>query len=110
MALNGAAVATVLAYSSPAFTAIASWKLFGERMGWIEIVAVVLSIIGCRLSPALRPGGAAGQSARHRHRLAGRRGFCRLQPDGQVGFAARLEFVDDAALHFCDVRPRSADV
>ncbi len=47
VALNGAAVATVLAYSSPAFTAIASWKLFGERMGWVKIIAVVLSIAGC---------------------------------------------------------------
>jgi len=47
VALNGAAVATVLAYSSPAFTAMASWKLFGERMGWIKITSVVLSIVGC---------------------------------------------------------------
>ena len=47
VALNGAAVATVLAYSSPAFTAIAGWKLFGERLDGIKILAVVLSIIGC---------------------------------------------------------------
>ncbi len=46
VALNGAAVATVLAYSSPAFTAIASWKLFGERMSRLKIVAVGLSIVG----------------------------------------------------------------
>ena len=47
VALDGAAVATVLAYSSPAFTALASWKLFGERLDGIKIAAVVLSIVGC---------------------------------------------------------------
>jgi drug/metabolite transporter (DMT)-like permease len=47
VALNGAAVATVLAYSSPAFTAIAGWKLFGERLDGIKILAVALSLIGC---------------------------------------------------------------
>jgi drug/metabolite transporter (DMT)-like permease len=47
VALDGAAVATVLAYSSPAFTALAGWKLFGERLGWLKILAVILSIAGC---------------------------------------------------------------
>jgi drug/metabolite transporter (DMT)-like permease len=31
VALTGAAVATVLAYNSPAFTALLAWRLFGER-------------------------------------------------------------------------------
>jgi drug/metabolite transporter (DMT)-like permease len=57
VALNGAAVATVLAYSSPAFTALAGWQLFGERLDWIKIAAVLFSIIGCALvSGAYSPG------------------------------------------------------
>jgi len=47
VALNGAAVATVLGYGSPALTAIASWRLFGERLDAIKIVAIVLGIAGC---------------------------------------------------------------
>jgi drug/metabolite transporter (DMT)-like permease len=47
VALNGAAVATVLIYSSAAFTAILGWRLFGERLGSYKIVAVSLSLIGC---------------------------------------------------------------
>lgn len=54
--LNGAAVSTVLGYSSPAFTAIVSWRLFGERLDRVKIAAVVLSILGCALvSGAYRP-------------------------------------------------------
>lgn len=49
VALNGAAVSTVLAYSSPAFTAIFGWKLFGEGLDRVKITAVVLSILGCAL-------------------------------------------------------------
>lgn len=47
VALNGAAVATVLAYSAVAFTAVFGWKLYGERLGPIKITAVILSITGC---------------------------------------------------------------
>jgi len=47
VALNGAAVATVLAYSSPAFTAIAGWRLFGERLDATKVLAVVCSLVGC---------------------------------------------------------------
>jgi drug/metabolite transporter (DMT)-like permease len=47
VALNGAAVATVLAYGSPAITAIAGWRLFGERLDSVKVVAVVLGVIGC---------------------------------------------------------------
>jgi drug/metabolite transporter (DMT)-like permease len=45
--LNGAAVSTVLAYSSAAFTALAGWRLFGERLGLVKILAVSLSLAGC---------------------------------------------------------------
>lgn len=47
VAFNGAAVSTVLAYSSAAFTAILGWKLFDEKLGWIKISAVTLSLAGC---------------------------------------------------------------
>jgi DME family drug/metabolite transporter len=45
--LNGAAVSTVLVYSSPAFTALLGWWLFSERVGVVKIIAVLLSLIGC---------------------------------------------------------------
>jgi drug/metabolite transporter (DMT)-like permease len=44
---NGAAVSTVLAYSSAAFTAIFGRILFGEKLNLVKIVAVMLSLIGC---------------------------------------------------------------
>lgn len=47
VALNGAAVSTVLAYSSAAFTAIMGWRLFGEQLGKVKILAVTLSLLGC---------------------------------------------------------------
>lgn len=47
VALNGAAVSTVLAYSSGAFTAILGWRLFGEKLGRAKIIAVILSLLGC---------------------------------------------------------------
>ena len=49
VALNGAAVATVLAYSSAAFTAILGRWLLHERLGWGKIVAVMLCMGGCVL-------------------------------------------------------------
>lgn len=54
--LNGAAVATVLAYSSAGFTALLGWWLLRERLDWAKLVAVVLSLSGCVLvSGALEP-------------------------------------------------------
>ena len=49
VALNGAAVATVLVYSSPAFTALLGWRLFQERLDAPKVAAVGLSLIGCVL-------------------------------------------------------------
>jgi drug/metabolite transporter (DMT)-like permease len=49
VSLNGAAVATVLAYSSGAFTAVMAWHFFKERLDWVKITAVVLSLTGCVL-------------------------------------------------------------
>ncbi|MFM8320272.1 MAG: EamA family transporter [Chloroflexota bacterium] len=47
VALNGAAVSTVLAYSSAGFTAVLGWRLFGEKLGRLKIFAVSLSLLGC---------------------------------------------------------------
>jgi len=47
--LNGAAVSTVLAYTSAAFTALLGWWLLKERLDWAKILAVVVSLGGCVL-------------------------------------------------------------
>ena len=43
---NGAAVATVLAFSSPAMTAILSRIIYKERIGWVKTISIGLSLIG----------------------------------------------------------------
>jgi len=54
--LNGAAVATVLAYCSAGFTVILGWWLLEESLGWTKIFVVVLTLGGCVLvSGALDP-------------------------------------------------------
>ncbi len=56
VALNGAAVATVLVYCSAAFTALLGWWLLNERLDWAKLFAVALSLAGCVLvSGALDP-------------------------------------------------------
>jgi len=65
VALNGAAVATVLAYNSSAFTAFLGWRLFGEKLGPAKLLAVSLSLLGCVLvagahDPAMWRGNALG--------------------------------------------------
>lgn len=47
--LNGAAVAVVLAYSSPAFTVLLSHWLLKESLTWRKGLAVVLCLAGCVL-------------------------------------------------------------
>jgi drug/metabolite transporter (DMT)-like permease len=49
IAWNGAAVSTVLVYSSPAITALAARLLFGERLGPTRAMALAASIAGCVL-------------------------------------------------------------
>lgn len=49
VALNGAAVATVLVYCSAAFTVLLGWWLLKERLDWSKILAVALSLAGCAL-------------------------------------------------------------
>jgi drug/metabolite transporter (DMT)-like permease len=49
VALNGAAIATVLAYSSTGFAVILGWSFLKERLDPSKAVAVILSLAGCTL-------------------------------------------------------------
>ncbi|MEW6094676.1 MAG: EamA family transporter [Chloroflexota bacterium] len=49
VALNGAAVSTVLAYSSAAFTALLGWWFLKEPLHWAKVTAVALGLAGCVL-------------------------------------------------------------
>lgn len=49
VSLNGAAVATVLAYCSAGFTALLGWWLLKERLDWGKLLAIALSLGGCVL-------------------------------------------------------------
>lgn len=49
VALDGAAVATVLSYNSAAFTAVLAWWLLRERLNQAKVVSVLLSLGGCVL-------------------------------------------------------------
>ena len=49
VALNGAAISTVLAYCSAGFTALLGWWFLKERLDWAKILAVILSLSGCIL-------------------------------------------------------------
>jgi len=49
VALNGAAIATVLAYTSAGFTAILGWRFLKESLGWVKVIAVIISFTGCIL-------------------------------------------------------------
>jgi len=49
VAVNGAAVATVLVYSSAGFTVLLGWLLLGERLDWARLAAVAVSLVGCAM-------------------------------------------------------------
>jgi drug/metabolite transporter (DMT)-like permease len=49
VALNGAAISTVLVYCSAAFTALLGWWLLAERLDWAKLLAIVLCLGGCVL-------------------------------------------------------------
>jgi len=56
VSLNGAAVSTVLVYSSAAFTALLGKWLLKERLGWVKVVAIAGCVGGCILiSGVLEP-------------------------------------------------------
>ena len=58
VAYNGASIATVLAYTAPAFVALFSWKLFNEPIGWRMIAAIAVVIVGCALVAQIVGAGA----------------------------------------------------
>jgi len=65
VALNGAAVATVLVYCSAAFTALLGWWLLKERLDGAKLLAVALCLSGCvlvagALDPAAWDANLAG--------------------------------------------------
>ncbi len=61
VALNGAAISTVLAYCSAGFTALLGWWLLKECLDWAKLLAVTLSLGGCILvSGALDPAAWRG--------------------------------------------------
>jgi DME family drug/metabolite transporter len=49
IALNGAAVATVLIYTFPTFVTLGAWLLFRESIGRAQVAALVLALLGCAL-------------------------------------------------------------
>jgi len=60
VAYNGAAVATVIADCSAAFTVLLAWILLREALNWGKVIAVAMSITGCVLvADALDPAAWA---------------------------------------------------
>jgi drug/metabolite transporter (DMT)-like permease len=49
VAMNGAAVATLLVYCSAGFTALLGWWFLKEGLGWAKLLAVAFSLGGCAL-------------------------------------------------------------
>ncbi|MBN2004932.1 MAG: DMT family transporter [Anaerolineae bacterium] len=49
VAFNGAASSTVLAYTSAGFTALLGWWLLKERLDWVKILVIAVSLGGCAL-------------------------------------------------------------
>lgn len=47
--LNGAAVAVVMVYTFPTFVTIGAWLLYGERVRWPQVLALIVALIGCAL-------------------------------------------------------------
>jgi drug/metabolite transporter (DMT)-like permease len=56
--LAGAALATVLVYSSAGFTAILGWWLLKERLDWSKLLAVAACLGGCFLVSGVLDQGA----------------------------------------------------
>ncbi len=65
VALNGAAISTVLVYCSAGFTALLGWWFLKERLDWARLLAVAFSLGGCvlvaeALDPAVWRANLAG--------------------------------------------------
>jgi drug/metabolite transporter (DMT)-like permease len=54
--INGAAISTVLVYCSAGFTALLGWWFLKERLGWVKVLVIVVTLTGCVLvSEAIDP-------------------------------------------------------
>jgi len=47
--LTGMAVAVVLMYTAPAWVSLIAWRLFGEGLGRVKVMALGLAFVGCVL-------------------------------------------------------------
>ena len=54
--INGAAVSTVLVYTSAVFSAVLGWLFLKEGMSRIKLLAIFVSMAGCALVSNLTPG------------------------------------------------------
>jgi drug/metabolite transporter (DMT)-like permease len=60
VALNGAAISTILVYCSAGFTALLGWLVLEEHLDWAKAFAVGFSLLGCILiSGGLNPANWA---------------------------------------------------
>ena len=50
VSMNGMSVGSVLLYSAPIFTSIASMLLFRERLNYLKWIALLLNVAGCTLT------------------------------------------------------------
>ncbi|MBQ9390353.1 MAG: EamA family transporter [Synergistaceae bacterium] len=72
---NGMGVASVLMYTAPVFTAIASALMFGEKFSAVKISALAMNILGCVLT--VTGGNFSGSAVNFWGLLAGLgTGFC----------------------------------
>lgn len=73
--LNGMAVACILMYSAPVFTAIASRLIFREKFSFLKVFALAVNILGCVLT--VTGGDISGNNIELSGVLAGlATGFC----------------------------------
>lgn len=54
---GGASLASVLLYTAPAFVAVIGWRVFKERLGRVELLAILVTIVGVAL---ISVGGGTG--------------------------------------------------
>ena len=100
--LNGAAISTVLAYSSPAFTALIAWKVFDEKLTWLKFGAGCAEFcwlhFGCR---GVQRQFMEYKTCRDHYGVTFGTGFCDLQLDGKISSQSGDQFLGQLVHHFC---------
>ena len=56
ISLTSLSVAVVLLYTSPVFVLVLSRLLFGERITWHKVLAVILAVVGCAFASGIVSG------------------------------------------------------